>query len=79
MELYLKWLDKYERKPNEEIPVGLILCSQKQKEQIELLELDKGHIRVAEYLTQLPSNKLLAEKLQRAIQIAKENEKKREN
>ena len=76
MELYLKWLDKYERKAGEETPIGLILCSQKQQEQIELLELDKGHIRVAEYLTQLPPKKLLAQKLQRAIQIAKENEKK---
>ncbi len=49
MELYLSWLDKYERKLGEENPIGLILCSQKQQEQIELLELDKGRIRVAEF------------------------------
>jgi predicted nuclease of restriction endonuclease-like (RecB) superfamily len=73
MELYLKWLDKYERKSGEESPVGLILCSQKQREQIELLELDKGQIRVSEYLTQLPPKELLAEKLHYAIQIAKKN------
>lgn len=54
MELYLKWLDKYERKPDEKTPIGLILCSQKRQEQIELLELNEGQIRVAEYLTQLP-------------------------
>ena len=71
MELYLKWLDKYERKNGEESPIGLILCSQKQREQIELLELDKGQIRVSEYLTQLPPKELLAEKLHFAIQIAK--------
>jgi hypothetical protein len=74
MELYLKWLDKHERKAGEETPIGLILCSQKQQEQIELLELNKGQIRVSEYLTQLPSKELLAEKLHRAIEIARENE-----
>ena len=26
MELYLKWLDKHERQPDEEAPIGLILC-----------------------------------------------------
>ena len=72
MELYLSWLNKYERKAGEENPIGLILCSQKQQEKIELLELDKGRIRVAEYLTQLPSKELLAEKLHVAIQIARE-------
>lgn len=77
MELYLKWLDKYERKPDEETPVGLILCSQKQQEQIELLELNKGQIRVSEYLTQLPPKELLVEKLHRAIEIARENETKK--
>jgi predicted nuclease of restriction endonuclease-like (RecB) superfamily len=71
MELYLKWLDKYERKDGEESPIGLILCAEKKQEQIELLELDKGRIRVAEYLTQLPSKKLLADKLQRAIILAR--------
>jgi predicted nuclease of restriction endonuclease-like (RecB) superfamily len=72
MELYLKWLDKYERKEGEGLPIGLILCSEKQQEQIELLELNKGHIRVAEYLTQLPSKELLAQKLHTAIEIARE-------
>ncbi len=72
MELYLSWLNKHERKAGEENPIGLILCSQKQQEKIELLELDKGRIRVAEYLTQLPSKELLAEKLHVAIQIARE-------
>ncbi len=77
MELYLKRLDKHERKTDEETPIGLILCSQKQQEQIELLELNKGQIRVFEYLTQLPAKELLAEKLHRAIEIAKENETKK--
>ncbi|MCB9233913.1 MAG: DUF1016 domain-containing protein [Bacteroidia bacterium] len=72
MELYLKWLEKYEMKEGEESPVGLILCAEKSAEKIELLQLDKGNIRVAEYITELPSRQLLAEKLNRAIEIAKE-------
>ena len=71
MELYLRWLAKYERRDGEDSPLGLILCSEKKQEQIELLELDKGHIRVAEYMTQLPPKELLAEKLQTAIKVAR--------
>ena len=70
MELYLKWLDKYERKEGEESPIGLILCAEKKQEQIELLELNQGHIRVAEYMTQLPSKKLIVDKLHKAIELA---------
>ncbi|MBS0650520.1 MAG: DUF1016 family protein, partial [Verrucomicrobia bacterium] len=47
MELYLRWLDKHERQPNEESPIGLILCTGKNHECIELLELDKAGIHVA--------------------------------
>ncbi len=56
MELYLRWLDKHERRPGEESPIG----AGKKKEQIELLELDRSGIHVAEYLTALPSKKVLA-------------------
>src|SRR3546814_13680305 len=41
MELYLRWLDKHEREPEEASPLGIILCTGKKREQIELLELDK--------------------------------------
>ncbi|HSX03244.1 MAG TPA: PDDEXK nuclease domain-containing protein [Rhabdochlamydiaceae bacterium] len=71
MELYLRWLDKHERQPEEHAPLGLILCSGKQKEQIELLELDQAGIHVAEYLTALPSKEILQEKLQKAIEHAR--------
>lgn len=71
MELYLRWLDKYERKSYEEHPIGLILCFGKSQEQIELLELSKGGIRVAEYLTELPSRDVLERKLHDAIKIAR--------
>lgn len=70
MELYLRWLDKYERHDGEDAPIGLILCAGKQQEQIELLELDGAGIHVAEYLVELPPRKLLAEKLHRAVAMA---------
>lgn len=70
MELYLRWLDKYERQQGEESPLGIILCAGKKQEQIELLELNRSGIHVAEYLTELPSRELLAERLHRAIKVA---------
>ena len=60
MELYLRWLQKYETEPGEESPVGLILCADKGDEQVELLQLDKSGIRVASYLTDLPPRRLLS-------------------
>ncbi len=71
MELYLRWLDKYERQAEELSPLGLILCTGKQTEQIELLELDRAGIHVAEYLTALPPKKILQEKLHKAIEHAR--------
>jgi predicted nuclease of restriction endonuclease-like (RecB) superfamily len=44
MELYLKWLNKYERKEGESVPIGLILCAETSREQIELLEMHKDGI-----------------------------------
>jgi predicted nuclease of restriction endonuclease-like (RecB) superfamily len=72
MELYLRWLDKYERQPGEEPPVGIILCAGKKEEQIELLELSGSGIHVAEYLIELPPKELLQERLHKAILLAKE-------
>ena len=54
MRLYLGWLDKYERQEGEEAPIGLILCSESGREEIELLKLDRDGILVAEYWTNLP-------------------------
>ena len=71
MELYLRWLEKYETVVGENKPIGLILCASKNEEHIELLQLDQSNIKVAEYLTQLPDMKLLEEKLHRAIEIAR--------
>ncbi len=71
MELYLRWLDKHERRPGEESPLGIILCAGKKDEQIELLELGFSGIHVAEYLTELPPRELLAARLHRAIETAR--------
>jgi len=71
MELYLRWLEKYEKEPNEETPLGLILCAGKNSEQIELLELDKSGIKVAEYMTELPKRELLEQKLHKAVELAR--------
>ena len=71
MELYLRWLAKHEQEPDEEPPLGIILCAGKKREQIELLELDRSGIHVAEYLTVLPPRELLEAKLQSAIQQAR--------
>ncbi len=72
MELYLRWLDKHERRPQEAKPLGIILCAGKKQELIELMELGQSGIHVAEYLTELPPKKLLEQKLHSAIKSAKE-------
>ena len=71
MELYLRWLEKYKKEPGEKTPLGLILCAGKASEQIELLELDKSGIKVAEYMTELPKRKLLEQKLHKAVELAR--------
>ena len=45
MELYLRWLDRHERKEGEEAPFGLILCAGQSRETVELLDLEKAGIR----------------------------------
>ncbi len=71
MELYLRWLDKHERQPGENPPLGLILCADRNEEQIELLELTDGSVRVASYLTELPPRELLERKLLESIARAR--------
>lgn len=72
MELYLRYLEKYEQLEGENTPIGLILCTGKNEEHVELLQLDRSNIRVADYLTVLPPQALLQEKLHRAIEIAQQ-------
>lgn len=77
-ELYLRWLEKYEKAEYEESPVALILCAEKSQETVELLELDKGSIHVAQYLTKMPPKALLEQKLSLAIANAKSMLEQRE-
>lgn len=77
IELYLRWLEKYEMVEGENTPIGLILCSAKSDEHIELLMLDQGNIRVAQYLTDLPPIDVLQAKFHAAIEKAKRRQKQR--
>jgi predicted nuclease of restriction endonuclease-like (RecB) superfamily len=72
LELYLKWLDKYEKQEGENTPIGLILCAESSREQIELLEMHKDGIMVAEYWTDLPPKKQFEEKIHLLLAEAKE-------
>jgi predicted nuclease of restriction endonuclease-like (RecB) superfamily len=71
MELYLRWLDKNDRQPTEQAPLGIILCAGKKRETVEYLNLDQRGIHVAEYLTDLPPRQVLQERLHRAIETAR--------
>src|SRR6266567_7271383 len=79
MELYLRWLAQNEREPEENLPLGIILCAGKNTEQIELLELDAAGIHVAEYLTVLPPPEVLRAKLHEAIEVARTRIQSRED
>ncbi len=70
MELYLRYLEKYEVAEDENPPIGVILCTEKGKERIELLFLPEDRIKVSEYMTKLPPKEMFAEKLHKAIQRA---------
>jgi hypothetical protein len=64
--------EENERQPEENEPIGLILCAGDSREQIELLEMDKDGIMVAEYWTDLPPKKELEEKIHTLLIEARE-------
>ena len=70
MELYLRWLEQNEMEPGEETPLGLLLCTEGGEEQIELLQLDKSGIKVAQYMTELPPRDLLVQQMQKSLEVA---------
>ena len=72
MELYLKYIKKYDMQPGENPPIGLLLCSEGNTEHIELLMLDVDNIKVGQYTTYLPDKQWFIDKLNRSILIAKE-------
>ncbi|MCF0201712.1 MAG: DUF1016 domain-containing protein [Bacteroidales bacterium] len=71
MELYLRWLEANAMEQGEETPLGLLLCTEGNEEQIELLQLDKSGIKVAQYLTALPSREVLKAQIQKSLEYAK--------
>lgn len=79
MELYLRWLEQNEMQPGEDTPLGLLLCTEGSEEQINLLQLDKSGIRVAQYLTELPAKDVLLRQLQKSIAAAKSNNVKEDS
>ncbi len=72
MELYLRWLEAHEMEPGEEQPLGLLLCTEGGDEQIELLQLDKSGIKVAQYMTELPSKELLQHQIHKGLEVARQ-------
>jgi len=79
MELYLKWLDMYEREPNEESPIGIILCANTNRKTVEMLEMDKAGIAVAEYWTTLPPKEMFEEKIASLLAEAQERLERRKS
>jgi len=78
MELYLRWLEANEMEPGEDTPLGLLLCTEGSEEQIELLQLDKVGIKVAQYLTELPPREVLIQHIRKSLEAARarwDNEK----
>ena len=71
MEFYLRWLDRHERQPGEETPIGLILCAGQRRETVELLDLEKSGIRVSSYWTEVLPKEQLQRKLHEAVQLAR--------
>lgn len=67
----MRWLDRYDRRSGEEPPIGLILCGEKNRGQIELLQMDRGEIRVAECMVELLPREMLEAKLHEAIRLAR--------
>ena len=73
MEFYLNYLKEYETFPGEEVPIGIILCTEKSQSQIQLMDLLSSGIHVAEYWTELPPREVFERKVQEIVSQAKEN------
>ena len=77
MELYLRWLEAHEMEPGEEQPLGLLLCTEGGDEQIALLQLDKSGIKVAQYMTELPSKELLQRQIHKGLEVTHQHRENR--
>ncbi len=76
MELYLGWLDRYERREGEESPIGLILCAGKRHETVELLNLERSGIQVSSYWTEALPKAEMERKLHEAVRHARAQQKR---
>jgi len=72
MEFYLKWLNRFEREDGENEPIGLILCPSANRGVLELLEMDKSGIAVAEFWTTMPPKAEFERRINEIMQEAKE-------
>ena len=72
IELYLRWLEKNEMQPGENPPIGIILCSDKSHERVELLALDQSGIHVSQFITELPPKEVFEDRLHLAIKKARD-------
>jgi predicted nuclease of restriction endonuclease-like (RecB) superfamily len=79
MELYLNWLNEYERQDGEESPIGIILCTTANREKVELLKMDKAGIAVSEYWTYLPPKAEFEQKIKEILIEAKERLERRKS
>ena len=78
MDLYLSWLKQNEwRQDAENEPVGLILCTSKKRQHVELLLSHGPHrMRVSEYLTHLPPKTVLEDRLKLYSRLLEQEEGK---
>ena len=74
MDLYLAWLKEHQWREEENEPIGLILCSSKKRQHVELLLRHGPHkMQVSEYLTKLPPKKLLEDRLRMYSKLLESN------
>jgi len=75
MDLYLAWLKRHEWREAENEPVGLILCTSKKRQHVELLLAAGPHkMQVSEYLTVLPNKMILENRLRLYGQLLEDGE-----
>ena len=79
MELYLAWLDEYERLEGEEAPIGIILCASANRKKVEMLKMDRAGIVVAEYWTELPPKAVFEQKIKEIMEEAQERLERRKS
>jgi predicted nuclease of restriction endonuclease-like (RecB) superfamily len=79
VELYLKYLNKYERQEGEEKPIAIILCADKNEMVAKLLDMEEEGIQVSEYITKNINENLIQQKFAEVTKNAKAIIEQREN